>query len=138
MCSMQGLCVYILGEPPSQVEFTSAPKLDGNEVIVAWKAPGIPNGVIQSYQVQVKLLNKEGHAVFAKIYPIMVCVWLHTLLCPRLVHVCAHYSILPVFAGKYYILFLQSVGCEHYKAQCISAGGIQSVCSEFLFNQQLQ
>ena len=88
MCSMQGLCVYILGEPPSQVEFTSAPKLDGNEVIVAWKAPGIPNGVIQSYQVQVKLLNKEGHAVFAQIYTIMVRVWLHTLLCPRLVHVC--------------------------------------------------
>ena len=74
MVYVKGLFLCIAGEPPSQVELTNVSKPEANGVRVAWKVPSIPNGVIQSYQVQVQLLNKEGHLVFTKTYTVMVGV----------------------------------------------------------------
>ena len=49
-----------------------------------WNPPSIPNGVIQSYQVEVLLLNEEGHLVFTQIYTVMVGVWLHVCVHERI------------------------------------------------------
>ena len=99
--------VCLSGEPPSQVELTNVSKPEENGIRVEWKPPSIPNGVIQSYRVEVQLLNKEGHFVFTKNYTVMVGGWLH---------VCVHERIstyfLYSFAGKYNIVFLQPVACE--------------------------
>ena len=64
--------IYLPGEPPSQVELTNVSRLEGDGVRVTWKAPSIPNGVIQSYHVQVQLLKKDGHIVFTETYTVMV------------------------------------------------------------------
>ena len=109
------LSSYIAGEPPSQVELTNVLKAEGNGVRVAWKAPSIPNGVIQSYQVQVQLLNKEGHLVFTKTYTVMV----GELRVYNTVRTCAYVQILPVFLPSYlqgnmtsYFFNLSSVSSE--------------------------
>ena len=77
ICRLEYYIVTIIpGEPPSQVELTSVSKLERGGVRVTWKAPSIPNGVIQSYHVQVQLLNKDGHFVFEETYTVTVGGWL--------------------------------------------------------------
>ena len=80
--------VYLPGEPPSRVELTNVSQLEGDGVRVTWKAPSIPNGVIQSYHVQVQLLKKDGHIVFTETYTVMVgaCIDVNVSTC---VCVCA-------------------------------------------------
>lgn len=41
-------------------------------VQVMWMEPEVTNGVILSYTVEVKLLNKVGHTLYADSYIVMV------------------------------------------------------------------
>ena len=38
-----------------------------------WMEPEVTNGVILSYTVEVKLLSKGGHTLYADSYIVMVC-----------------------------------------------------------------
>ena len=66
--------MYGSGEAPSQVEITNVSKPADGGVSVAWKAPNIPNGVIQSYEVHIQLLNENGQIVFMKMDSVMVSI----------------------------------------------------------------
>lgn len=41
--------------------------MDGG-VLLTWMAPNVTNGVIQSYTVEVKLLNEDRHIVYIHNY----------------------------------------------------------------------
>lgn len=69
---MSEMCVCALGEAPSQVEITNVSTSENGGVTVVWKAPSIPNGVIEEYQVQIRLLNKKGQILFVKNDDVMV------------------------------------------------------------------
>ena len=69
---VHSLPLCLSGNPPSVVVVTRITETMQEGVQVMWMEPEVTNGVILSYTVEVKLLSKDGHTLYADSYIVMV------------------------------------------------------------------
>ena len=96
------LLLCLSGEPPSVVAVTSITEVMQGGVRVMWMAPNVTNGA-NLYTVEVKLLTKGGHTVYANNYTVTVggmpptrqgsaCILSYTETSARFLHTTGAYA----------------------------------------------